>query len=193
MQERLAKAHTVLTDARMLKETCPRWWPASQSIALGEGPELQDYKALCEEGLSLDPSNHTIYLYQSYHLQPRWYGEKGDWERFAAESAKIVGGDEGEMLYARIIWYLNGKGLFHNTFSDSEVKWPRVKRSFDALLTKYPDSVGLMSEYAQLACNAGDWTKARELFGRIGGRVDRTVWSDKEDFQRFRADAFAHE
>ena len=193
MKERLAMAHTVLADARKLKETCPRWWPAAQSIALGEGPKLQDYKALCEEGLSLDPSNQTIYLYQSYHLQPRWYGKKGDWERFAAETAKIVGGDEGEMLYARIIWYLNGKGLFHNIFSDSEVKWSRVKRSFDALLTKYPESLSLMSEYAQLACNAADWRKARELFGRIGGRVDRSVWSDKENFQRFRADAFAHE
>lgn len=193
MEERLAMAHSSLGEARKLEEKCPRWWPAAQDAALGEGMEMDAYDKLCEEGLSVYPENQIIYLYKAYFLQPRWYGEEGQWEKFAADSAEKIGGKEGDILYARIIWYLDGKHFFRNIFSDSKVRWERVKRSFDALLSKYPDSLGVMSEFARLACNAADWAKARELFLRIGGRVDSAVWSKTEDFLRYRDDAFAHQ
>jgi len=193
MAERLAVAHKVLFEARNLGEKCPQLWLAAQDVALGEGWDANTYNALCDEGLSLFPENQTIYLYKAYELQPRWYGKPGEWEQFATASAAKVGGDEGEILYARIIWYLNAKGLFKNIFKDSTVKWERVRGSFEVLQKRYPDSLQVISEFARLSCNAGDWKKARELFTTIGFRVDSSVWTNKEHFVRYRSDAYAHQ
>jgi len=193
MEQRLAAAHKILSDARSLHEKCPRWWPVAQNVALGEGWDAGAYNAMCDEGLALYPDNQTIYLYKCYELQPRWYGKPGEWEQFAAASADKLGGDQGAMLYARIIWYLNEKNLFHNIFADdSAVKWDRVRRSFEVLQKNYPDSLPVMSEFVSLACNAGDWKKARELFAVIGGRVDSVIFPKKETFVRYRNDAYSH-
>ena len=192
MAQRLGVAHKILVEARNLHEKCPRWWPAAQNVALGEGWDIHTYDRLCDEGLSLFPENQAIYLYKAYELQPRWHGKPGEWEDFATASAQKVGGDQGEMLYARMIWYLNEKGLFHNIFADSAVKWDRVKRSFEVLQRMYPDSLPVLSEFAGLSCNAGDWKKARELFASIGGRVDTSIFPKKEIFVRYRNDAYTH-
>ena len=124
---------------------------------------------------------------------PRWYGKPGEWEQFAADSANKLGGDEGEVLYARIIWFLHDKKVFHNIFAESTVKWERVKRSFEALLKRYPDSLSVINEFARISCDAADWKNARDLFERINGRADAGVWASRELFLKYRKEAFAHQ
>jgi hypothetical protein len=192
MEQRLGAAHKILNEARNLHERCPRWWTVAQRVALGEGWDAHTYNTVCDEGLALYPENQSIYFNKAYELQPRWYGKPGEWEQFAAASAEKVGGDEGDMLYARIIWHLNEMNIFHNIFPESGIKWDRVKRSFEVLHKTYPDSLQVISEFVSLACNAGDWKKARELFTVIGGRVDTVIFPRKETFLRYRNDAYTH-
>jgi hypothetical protein len=193
MASRLKEAREILFAARSLDEKCPRWWPVAQGVALGEGWDAETYAKLCEEGIAAYPDNFAIYLNKAHHLQPRWYGKPGEWETYAIASADRLGGEKGDILYAQMIWYLSDRNLFKkNIFAASGVQWERVKRSFQVLQEKYPDSLTVTNEYARMACYAGDWPTARGLFEKIGDRADPAVWSKLEHFVTFRNDAYSN-
>jgi len=105
------------------------------------------------------------------------------------QAADERGGDAGDILYARIVWYIYNFHFFNNIFTETKIEWPRVKRGFDALLKQYPDSLSALGTYARLACHSADWETARQLFERMGSRMDRSVFPKPEDFLHFRNDA----
>ncbi|MBK9144931.1 MAG: DUF4034 domain-containing protein [Candidatus Melainabacteria bacterium] len=183
-KERLAKAREWLEKGREKRLENPRWYAAASTVALGQSWEQAEYEKTMDEGEKTFPSYNQIYFDRVYHLQPRWYGKEGDWERYAEKVADRLGGQEGDVLYARIVWYVDrARVLYKNNtiFRESKASWERTSRGFDGLLSLYPDNPDVLNAYCRLAVAAGNQARARELFEKIGSRMVYEPWAASED------------
>jgi len=141
-------------------------------------------EAVFKKGVELDPDYQQLYESKAYFLLPRWYGEPGEWEAFAQQTADARGGEEGDILYmaiARSQAATEGAEFFRNT----RISFPRMKRGFEASLRRYPDYVWEMNSYCYFACIAGDRDTARQLFQKIGDRWEKEVWRQRNYFQQW--------
>lgn len=190
MTERLNQAKKIFETASTHPVNCPRFYSSAQRIALGLGWSESDYNKLVDAAVRLEPTYRTSYFYKGTYLLPRWYGKRGDWEKFAAETADQIGGDEGDKFYAQMIGYMN---QFHsNIFKESTISWTRARKGFELLLKEYPDSLWLNSRYALLCFLNGEQNRTRSLLDKIGGRCDIDVWRTEDYFQKVRARTYAH-
>ncbi len=178
--ERLRQATDVLGDARSLKEQCPRWWSMMQQAALGLGADRTAYDRIFNEAIARDPNYQAYYVRKVNYLLPRWHGKPGEWEAFLAKAADNVGGEDGDVLYARVVWF--SESTFDNIFQECRVSWARVNKGFEAMLKRSPDSLGTKSKAAYLAGLASDRVSAKKYFEMMAGKVDLSVWNTKEKF-----------
>jgi hypothetical protein len=188
-EDRLRQAQQVLDEAKYLPQKCPEWWDVQQTVALGLGMDKNAYLQMVNEGIASEPTYMDIYTNAILFLQPRWYGEAGDSENFIQTQADRRGGVEGDILYARCVWNLDLLRLDPNLFeAHPPLSWPRIAKGFDLLLSRYPTSLSVKSEYARLAAQKGDRATAKNLFSQIALNMDRRVWlGDKKDFLSFRS------
>jgi hypothetical protein len=186
-KERFQQAKQTLTRSKQLKQECPFWWVCMQQVALAEGWELASYNKLFDDAISHEPGNITIYRNKVNYLLPRWFGNEGDWQKFALEVTDKIGGEAGDILYARIGWRVHENHIYGGFLRDSGYSWPRMKKGLEAIIKQRPHSLTAASELAYLAYQAKDRACAKPLFERIGTNVDNTVWSnDKARFLRAR-------
>jgi hypothetical protein len=183
--ERLKQATGVLTEARNearnLKELCPRWWSVMLQAALGLGVDQTGYDRIFNEAITIDSTYVPYYARKANYLLPRWHGRPGEWEAFIAKAADNIGGEDGDILYARVVWFTHTYRMFSNIFDENHLSWPRTDRGFAALEKRYPDSLAVKSERAYLAGLAGD-AKSRTYFDALGGKIDLSVWDTKDNF-----------
>jgi hypothetical protein len=188
---RLAEARQVLLTATNAAETCPLWFTGMLTLGLGEGWPRDVYDKMFSAGTNYLREYVPIYGAKCYYLLPRWYGREGEWERFASDVADAFGGEEGDILYARMVWAMHASGTFAHIFQESKASWPRAKRGFLLLQKRYPDSVLVTSVFCCLSGQAGDRPMMKALFAKLGGRVDLTIWLEKKNFVQDRKWAFA--
>ncbi len=192
-RERHRRAKQVLMDAKKLEQKCPMWWADLQDVALAEGWNLDEFNKVFDEAIAFEPENALNYRMKSTYLLPRWYGKKeGVWQQFAAEACDKLGGEAGDIQYARIGWKFHENEIYDDFLKESQYSWPRMKKGMEAIIRRYPDSLSAPSELACLAVQAKDQECARLMFKRIGSKVDFSVWEkDKARFLRDRAWAFS--
>jgi hypothetical protein len=178
--ERLKQATDVLIEAHTLKEQCPRWWSVMLQAALGSGADRASYDRIFNEAVAFDPSYMVYYSRKANYLLPRWHGRPGEWEAFVARAADNIGGEDGDILYARVVWF--EESSFRNVFRENKVSWERTDKGLEALMKRYPTSLAVKSERAYLAGMAGDRPKARKYFDALGGKVDLSVWDSRNNF-----------
>jgi hypothetical protein len=178
--ERLKHATGVLAEARTLKEQCPRWWSVMLQAALGLGVDRAYYDRIFNEAILFDPAYMVYYARKANYLLPRWHGRPGEWEAFVARAADNIGGENGDILYARVVWF--EESYFKNIFRENKISWERTDKGLEALMKRYPNSLAVKSERAYLAGIAGDRPKARKYFDALEGRVDLSVWDSKDNF-----------
>jgi uncharacterized protein DUF4034 len=132
--ENMKKAAEVLIGARTLKEKCPGWWSAFQSVAMA-GMDRETYEKLFNEAISFEPKYSRFYFLKTMYLFPIWYGEEGEWEQFAKSAADGVGGKDGDILYARIVWAADSVyGDRNLKYRNPSISWDRVQRGVDAMI-----------------------------------------------------------
>jgi hypothetical protein len=105
---------------------------------------------------------------------------EGDLEK----SADRIGGDNGDMLYAWVIWNIYpymGK-IKNDMFRENYFSWSRVKNGFATIRKRFPDSLPAVSQEAYFACLADDKVTARRCFDEIQGQIDLGVWHSKSNF-----------
>src|SRR5436190_19540063 len=103
MRSRIESAKGVLLYCKDRRSECPGWWTAMQTVALAEGWDWKTYSGLLDEAMKQEPTYQSFYDNAAYFLLPRWHGEPGAWENFAATVADKIGGDDGDIVYDRII------------------------------------------------------------------------------------------
>jgi hypothetical protein len=130
--ERLQMASEILKQARNLEQKCPSWWAALQRVAIGNQWERARYDKLFDTAIAYEPKYYAYYFRKAWYLLPRWYGEKGEWEQFAKSSSDLIGGREGDALYARILWYMYIR-FPEELANNSNVDWGRVKKGIEVI------------------------------------------------------------
>ncbi len=103
-EQRVMESAQVLKDSKALKETCPRWWSVMLTIAMASGVDKPRYQTVFAEARKAEPANEGYYFQMAYYLLPRWHGNPNDTARFLQEAADQIGGDDGDLLYARRGW-----------------------------------------------------------------------------------------
>ncbi len=131
-----------------------------------------------------EPTFWGVEVARAYSLLPRWYGEEGDWEKFAEQTAARPDG-LGDELSARIV--SNQAGFYENVLRETQASWPKPKAGLDAMRVKYPQSLGVFSDAARLGTMAFERDYARAAFAELDGRFVENYWNGgKERFVHFR-------
>jgi hypothetical protein len=157
---------------------------------LGQGWPRQEYEKLFGAATEYEPAYASYYFRKIIFLLPRWYGKEGEWEKFAEEASNRAGGEAGDILYARIGWFVHDLGFYRDIFRETQINGNRVKRGYELMLKRYPDSLTVAAQFARLAVINGDPFRTRAILERLGGRVDLEIWSSREYFQKVRAWAY---
>lgn len=162
--ERLDEARRVLYTLKSADVTCPEWYSALLTVALGESWDNFGYAQVYDEAVRRWPDYYTFYFIKSHRLLPRWHGSSGDWEAYAKQAVK--GRPDADALYARIVW---SKAEYHdNIFKDSRAEWAMAKRGLETILAQYPASSWNLAHACRLAYDAEDY----EALGRWGRGLD---------------------
>ena len=181
--DRLASARVLIENARTLPEKDPCLWMAALRVALGEGWPKLDYDELVAEAKAFAPTFWGYDATRAYSLLPRWHGQPGDWEDYAAQAAARPDG-LGSETYARIV--MNLRGYYENVFRETKASWPKTREGLARMREKYPRSFDVVNESAMLATMAGDQALAKEMFDRLGDTYLASVWRKPERFAHFR-------
>jgi hypothetical protein len=183
--ERLAAAAEVLREASSLEERCPEWYLTALWVGIGQGWERAAFDRMFTAAVELDPTYYYLYQAKATYLLPRWYGEEGETERFAEESALKVGGHEGDIIFFAI--YSQLLSLNPLTFMTSHQQAvPRILDGFQSIEKLYGSAPHRLNEACLFASFAVNKQPAAELFTRIGDDYDPEVWHAKETFDMFR-------
>ena len=146
-QARLTEARGVLREAKKLKAKCPHWWAVTQDIAMGQSWPLDAYDGLYKEAIKFEPDYFPYYSQKLFLLLPRWRGERGDSEEFALAAANRMGGEKGDVLYARLMkQFFLDEGHLHD---EVEVSFEKLDKGLTILDKKHPDNVDLKSMWAR--------------------------------------------
>lgn len=85
MKERLDEATKVLSGSTSMRNQCPGWYFVAQNVAfLLERPQAE-YDAITDEAIRQFPHYYEFYFGKITYLMPRWFGNKGDWQKYATE------------------------------------------------------------------------------------------------------------
>lgn len=185
--ERLAKAQAALEEAKPMRAKCPDYYSVLQGLALGQGWDKETYSEVCSEGEKQFPDNYSVYMGKCYFLQPKWYGRDPEWQNYLRASADKFGGEDGDLLYARVIGNLDA--VTTNIMTSRDISWDRVKKGYEVMLKRYPNALNALSHYAGLAVKATDWPLARKLFTQLDNRVVLPIWKTQANFEKARNQA----
>jgi hypothetical protein len=184
-RKRLEASWAELEAAENFPEKDPHWYSVALTVALGQQWSGFQAEQMFNRAAAFQPDYFNYYNQRAKFLLPRWYGREGDWEAFAAAVATKPGGAE---LYARIMIEMDG---YHDQiFKETRATWAQTKPALAALIARYPDSSEILSHAAMLACCGDDRAYARELFTKLGERIDQRVWRSVAKYEQYHHYAF---
>ncbi len=180
---RLRDGLRYLDEAKKLPGKCPAYWSSLQRIALGLQFDKKRYDKIFEQATNEFPNYTPCYEVRANYLLPRWNGEEGEWEADLARSADALGGEAGDMLYTRVVWFIHQTLDSTNVFADNKgLSYPRVLQGFTVILKRFPDSMAAKTELIQLAVQHGDRQTAEKYFSQLNGQNDIYLWYDIESY-----------
>jgi len=153
--KRLIEAARVLKDAKALKEQCPLYWRVLMIDALGLQVDKTRFNAIFDEAIKAEPDCEGYYYRRAIYLLPQWYGSKGEWQSDLTKSADKIGGENGDMLYAQVVWNMH-QSYDMNPFWEDPQSWMRVNKGFEVIEKRFPDSLAAKIERVHLAILAND-------------------------------------
>lgn len=184
-EQRLMEANQVLLDARESRKGCPHWYVSMLRLGQYVGAPPETFDRLFAEAVNFEPDYYYYYRVKSMYLLPRWHGQPGDWEKFASESARRVGGEKGDILFFLI--YSQMISMHDLSFmKEHREAWPRLLAGFRALEKQFGESPTRLNEACLLAASSGDIGVAKELFKRIGDAPNFDIWRTAENFEMYR-------
>lgn len=186
-RERIEKAYHVLKAGPVdSKNDCPGRIEALLKVGQAMGWKRKTYDTIFQSGIVLEPSYDGFYLTKANYLMPRWFGEAGEWQKFAEKSVQFTPPSEGETMYTRIAWAMHK--YYGTDFFGAEVgiEWQRMKQGFLDISKNFPDSAWNLNNFCKFACLAGDREVARPLFEKIGENPYIEAWESYYNFEKWR-------
>ncbi|MCI0602731.1 DUF4034 domain-containing protein [bacterium] len=193
-QKILEEADATLNKMSSRANECVVWYEAKQIIGKGLGWELGEMTKLLESAISVEPLYYDIYSGHALYLLPRWHGNPGDWEAFAAQAAgsteKKIDLQEANILYSDICWHMSRMYSGSEFFQQNKVNWRGIKKGFLDRQEKYGASIRYLNAFCLLAGSASDKATTRALMERIGDRWEPDFWIEKKYFDGYKKWAF---
>jgi hypothetical protein len=186
MEKRLRLSARALPDTISSGEKCPGFFLAIQRIFFLKGIKRKDFDSVTRHGLKKYPKFTGYHVNMANYLMDRWHGEQGDWQAYAKAQADKLGGKDGDILYARLVWYMAKMVDADRAREFNNFDWPRAKRGFERLLTQ-PEGHAAAAPYAVAAWKQRDGDTLKHLMEQVlGNRVDFAVWTNKAQFKKAR-------
>jgi hypothetical protein len=184
--ERMQKAHEALEQAKQIGRDDPEWYNSMLVATAALEWDADKADALVDESLSREPGYFYIARIQADNLLPKWYGERGDTERFVAKVADRIGGADGDATYFFVAEYLLTQAEKCIPCAPPTMSWTRIRQGYAAIQRLYGTNNFEMNAYAFLAMRAGDRETARQAFEKIGENWNADVWETKRRFESSR-------
>lgn len=134
---------------------------------------------LFEAGTRKFPNYLPLYRTRTIHLLPRWFGEPGESIEMIESRADQIGGENGDVFYARVIWHL--AQTTGDIESDFSYDYSRVTRGLERLHQRFPTSVSVASARLELAFRTKDWKTAQQILSAPNGHILDSSWQDWEN------------
>lgn len=176
--DRLHQAQTYLMEAAPKRQGCPVWYQATAIMAVGESWSHDDFFKVVDEGTAAHPDFVQLYNAATMYLLPRWFGSDRELRDYVAKSADAVGGDDGDMLYARLATGIWTYSYNTNVFDEVGLSWPRVRHGMELICQRFPHSELMMNYFCVMAWQAQDRPMAHFLFQHLGDHKDEAAWWD---------------
>ncbi|EJL77386.1 hypothetical protein PMI15_04708 [Polaromonas sp. CF318] len=168
-QQGLLQTEKSLLEARKEFQQTPIWQNLLLAVSLDAAEGKSDPNSIFEEGAKRWPNYYDFYEVALTRLVPKWGGSWEVVDAFIVGWAKQLQASEGESLYARLYASVVFSGAAP---SETRLDWPRMKRSLDDLIKRYPDPVH-KNWAAALACAHGDSAYYKVSMQRIGAQEIR--------------------
>ncbi len=176
-----------------LKSYCPHWYVVRLTIEQAHPWEWGRYDNIFGQGVALEPTYYYLYQTKAADLLPvpLGHGTKGQWEAFADNSARSIGGKEGEITYYMIVSHL--RRFFDtslsqgNFFRDNLISGTRLLEGHKQIEATYGTSNVRQNEMALMASMAKQYAMAKVFFDEIGENWEPTVWRHKSEFDGYKA------
>lgn len=181
--KRSQQARNILNKASTLKDKCPEWYVAMESVAIAQGWKLEDARALVEKLKSSDPDYYYVYRLHATYLLPKWYGEEGDSESFAASIADEIGAQKGDEAYFQIAGFLVCDCEYQPL---NHMSWPRIQSGFADIEKQHGRSLTNLNLLARMAVKLKDPVVAEQAFRRIGEDWSEATWKNQAYFESSR-------
>jgi hypothetical protein len=175
--QRLQEAKEAMTAAAGLAESCPRRVVTLTRLANSGVVPRAELTAAYEQAVAADPEFQPTYSYYLRYLQPNRSGAPGELQRALADLARQPGGAE---RVARAMWYFDETGGFRLEWAP----WPVVKKGFDEMRARHPDSLEVKSAACLFASYYHDRDETRRRLDELGTRMSTSVWRTEEKFVR---------
>jgi uncharacterized protein DUF4034 len=182
-EQRIQFAEAALLEAAKLKEKCPYWYEAMQSVALAQGWDREQAKALFDEATAFEPTDYHYYRQYANYLTPKWYGDEGETQKFAEESAKRLAEPESSIVYFEIESMLACPCDEASNTMDTD-SWPKIKQGYQTIEKLYGRSRLKTNRFAYMSVVANDKDSARTAFDQIGDDWYYKYWIDPRYFQK---------
>jgi parallel beta-helix repeat protein len=204
-REHLAQAWDVLSEAEKLNEKDPELYAVWVTVAMGQGkddinvaqavvsalmrsgrptPELHK---ISQRAMAAHPCYYPTYYSTVTALLPRWGGSEAAVVSFAEQAADATKEQEGDAMYARIAASALGYVGVAEYVEDYSFDWPRMKKGFEDILSKYPDSKFRRNGFCLMACAYKDRETAAGLFAQIQeDDWDSDIWHNEYRFNGHR-------
>ena len=135
----------------------PYWYYAA--LLIGSDARIPDARltALLAEGLQKYPDHYPLYYPYIRRFTQRWGGDYGEMEQFITAHADRAGKAQRDTLYARLYsWMDQLENSSHAFLTDSPLDWERMRRGFEQLIARHPQSQWHQANLAKFACRLGD-------------------------------------
>ncbi|HXI85585.1 MAG TPA: DUF4034 domain-containing protein [Verrucomicrobiae bacterium] len=188
---RMAKAHDMLLLIPSANRQNPEWYRL-MLMNLAETQQTDDYRECLQQAHELKLDYDWFDKQTAWYSLPRWYGNKGDWQKVAETAGDTTKDEDGDALYARVVWHIwdstegSNSDIRNKFFEKNNLSWPRMKQGFRDIEKRYPGSLWNLNAFCRFACMAKDKKAAHELFDRIDKNWDVAIWSNRLQYRAWR-------
>jgi hypothetical protein len=171
-----AVAYSLETYNDLLKEPakCVDMYAQLLRIGLAQGWPADRMQQMLAAAMAIAPDYYPCYQIVGYYTLEKWHGKPGASRAFLDSILEMVPGARGLEIYTRTAIALHpyfGASLFAKDSSGC-ADWKKMKQGFEAILSRFPQSVWHRNLFAAYACVAKDRATAQTLFGELTARSE---------------------
>lgn len=146
------------------------------TIGRGLGWDAKQLRAIAQDGLKRNQEDIDLYFDVMTTLLPKWGGDARTLENYVRAVTEQTKAVYGMGMYARMYSAAAEQQYSHRLFDDSFADWPTMKRGYEDMHARYPNSPSRRNRFAYMACQAKDKATLLALLDELGPNVNTSDW-----------------